>query len=239
MSNKDNIKNNFSKSAIDYNEFAQIQLQVANSLAKFSLEYIKDNDLILDVGSGTGFMIDEILANKNAIGIASDISMEMLAQQKTISNKSCINCDFDNLTFDDEYFDVIVSSFSLHWSLNFKKTILEICRVCKKSGYFIFAIPLSNSLHELRKLNIETINEFYDQGFVKNMINENGFSLIDYKIYNISQSFDNAFLALRNIKKVGAQSSLMNKKDKNNLYNLKHINKFNLTWEIGFFAFKK
>ncbi|MBI2134516.1 class I SAM-dependent methyltransferase [Candidatus Woesearchaeota archaeon] len=91
---------------------------------------ITNNELLLDVGCGTGLSSD---FNCKVIGI--DPSMDMIVQNDK-SNK--ILAKAENLPFKDRTFDKIISISSMHNFDDFKKGMEEIKRVGKKD--FAFSI---------------------------------------------------------------------------------------------------
>lgn len=237
MSKKDQINFNFSKAATNYGNHAKIQNIVAKKLIDFSAKYINDNDIILDIGSGTGFVQNHLDKIKKTNFFNCDISLEMLQNQNSKSlNK--INCDFENLAFDQNIFDLVISSFSLQWALDYDKVIKEVNYVLKKDAFFILALPLAGSLSEIKQ-HISTINDFIYLDDLVKILQKNNFKLVKYHQDKIYESCDSIIGALRNIKKIGANQTLSNKNTKNNLYNLKHINKFEFSWNLGYFIFQK
>lgn len=116
----------------------------------------RDNKLkILDVGCGTGNLLIN-LHNKNPniklIGI--DISKEMIrvAKSKTekLKNINFEMGDANNLPFENEYFDYVVCSNSLHHHPHALTSIKEMTRVLKKNGRLIIVDGFTNCC--LRKI---------------------------------------------------------------------------------------
>ena len=231
---KNKIKDNFSNAAINYSEGAIIQNHVARHLASLANKYIKNNDHVLDLGCGTGFLGDEILKEKNIKFFASDISCEMLNQVS--DNQIKVNCDFDNLSFQNDTFDVVVSSFSLQWSLNLLQTFEEAHRVLKNSTSFIFAIPLQGSLQQLKNLGVKSINNFYDANSINNLLKLAKFSKITFEEEITKQCYNNPLELLKNIKNLGANLIIDNNVNKNNLLTLRKFNNFEDSWNMGYFV---
>lgn len=90
-----------------------------------------------------------------------------------------IKMDMHDLKFENESFDVVYTN-SLDHSINLKKTISEILRVCKRPGVIMLDIELYN------RGEFE-VNEFTSPNDIMNIINEFGvkyslriFSFIEY-----------------------------------------------------------
>jgi len=110
--------------------------KVKHDIIKANLN-IKNGDLLLDVGCGTGSSF-----NCRVIGI--DPSMELLQQSQNNNNKNSYNAfnkilaKAENIPFKDNAFDKVISVTSMHNFDDFEKGILEIKRVGKRD--FAFSI---------------------------------------------------------------------------------------------------
>ena len=99
---------------------------------------------ILDIGCGTGNLSLE-LAKLGAEVTGVDISEAMLvkAREKAAKENLCINfccADANNLPFEDETFDAVVSLSALEFASDLKKTLLEIYRVLKPGGRMVIGL---------------------------------------------------------------------------------------------------
>jgi len=237
MSLKNNIKNNFSKAAFKYSNSAIIQNIVAKDLASIAFGYIKDNDHVLDLGCGTGFLGDKILQKKDVKFFASDISAEMLNQVSDRQIK--VHCDFEDLSFQNETFDIIVSSFALQWSLNLLHSLKEANRVLKSCSTLIFSIPLQGSLKNIKHLGVNSINNFHHSSSIIDSLKLANFEEIYFEEKNIKQNYKDPLSLLKNIKDLGANLAIDNNDNKNNLLSLRRFNNFEDSWNIGYFVCKK
>lgn len=234
---KNKIKDSFSKAAHKYNESSHIQKEVATKLSLIANEFIKDNDIILDLGCGTGFLGDQILKYKSAKMFACDISQNMLNQ---VSNKQTrVNCDFENLQLENNKFDIVVSSFAFQWSLDLKKVFMEANRVLKNNSKLLFCVPLKGSLSNLKNLGINSINEFKTSKEIIDSLNVANFQKIYFEEEIIRQKYQNPLTLLKEIKNIGANLAIDNNDNKNNLISLRHHNSFENYWNIGYFVFEK
>ena len=75
--------------------------------------------------------------------MATDISPEMVsATKRRVGDQTeafCLDLE-EGLPFEDDAFDFIVSSLSLHYLKDWHKTFKEFKRVLKKDGIFLFSV---------------------------------------------------------------------------------------------------
>lgn len=112
-----------------YDELYGGEQEIKHRIIKENIS-IKNTDLLLDVGCGTGLSCG---FNCKVIGI--DPSIELL-QQNHMQDK--ILARAENLPFKDNVFDKVISVTSMHNFDNIEKSIKEIKRVGKKD--FAFSI---------------------------------------------------------------------------------------------------
>lgn len=104
---------------------------------------------ILEIGVGTGILLDKYPKKSLITGI--DISEEMLSiAQKKVNLLSgtkieLINMDAENLAFENNSFDCVVLPYVLSVTPHPEILITEIRRVCKKDGVIIIINHFSGS----------------------------------------------------------------------------------------------
>ena len=129
-----------------------------------NLMNIQSTDTIIDVGSGTGDLIDLILNKKKINSIYSiDLNDEMLQYgKKRFKNKNVhfVKANAENLPFKNNFFDKYIVSFCLRNVTDIKKALNEALRILKPGGTFYcleFSSPKSsliNSIYKSYKKNI-------------------------------------------------------------------------------------
>ena len=170
----------------------------------------KNNETIIDIGSGTGDIAINILKNKfNGNLHLLDLNKEMLnIGKKRINKRNNVffhHGNAEKLKFKNNYFDKYIISFCLRNITNIEKSFEEAYRVLKPGGsYFCleFSKPKSdyvNKLYNTYKKNIlpflgelvaknknaynylnESIDLFPNQKKLKSMMEKNGFNNVSY-----------------------------------------------------------
>ena len=120
---------------------------------------IQKNDIVIDVGSGTGDLIKLILKENNEVDVYSvDLNIKMLNEsKKNFCNKQIdkihfINANAEKLPLKSNFFDKYVISFCLRNVTYREKTLHEAFRVLKPGGIFYcleFSTPTSSLLNKI------------------------------------------------------------------------------------------
>ncbi len=214
--NYEKINENFSRSSKNYDDEAVIQKLAAKKLCDLILPLIKENSNILDLGSGTSFIAQNLYKKaleKNTKIHEIDLSQEMLNHwTPKPSNVFAIQGDIRNLQFEKNSFDIIISSFCLQWLEDFEKNFLQFFQILKPNGIFAFCLPTSESLKELRIASIESgcnfnFNDLPKIEDLKFFLKKSGF--IEKEIFQETfiKEFTNGYKALKSIKILGANHS--------------------------------
>lgn len=106
-------------------------------------DILKDKkfERLLDVGCGTGFLIDMLAKDHKAELIGLDLSPEMVKQasSKNIASAMFIEGRSDAIPFEDNSFDVVTCSQSFHHYPDTDKAMQEVFRVLKPGGIYILS----------------------------------------------------------------------------------------------------
>ncbi|MBQ8132638.1 MAG: class I SAM-dependent methyltransferase [Bacilli bacterium] len=106
-------------------------------------EYLKDKKYnnLLDIGCGTGYLIDMLSKDNQANYTGLDLSPKMIDEcnKKKIKNATFIEGKSDELPFDDNTFDVVTCSQSFHHYPETDKPLQEALRVLKPDGLYIIS----------------------------------------------------------------------------------------------------
>ena len=98
-------------------------------------------EALLDVGCGTGFLIDILAKQKSARYCGVDLSDGMIrvAKSKKIPDAEFTVGSADRLPYPDESFDIVACSQSFHHYPYPEKAMLEAKRVLKPGGLYILS----------------------------------------------------------------------------------------------------
>jgi len=117
---------------------------------------IQKFDRIIDVGSGTGNLIDLILKKKITNNIYStDLNGEMLRySKKRLREKKVVyvKANAEELPFSNDYFDKYMISFCLRNVTDIKKALKEAYRIIKPGGAFYcleFSLPETDIVNSI------------------------------------------------------------------------------------------
>lgn len=222
--NKKIIRQNFSKAAGLYENHAEVQKIAAQKLTELASPFIENNSLVLDLGSGTGFVSQALAKEKNLRIFESDLSFEMLkfsgncaenslqlrsGTESRTRNRSLsevegfVQCDFENLPFKKNSFDILISSFSLQWLTDFDRNFANFFSLLKPNGILAFCLPSEESLSELRAAEIFNFNQLPKVENLKLALKKAQFREILFEEKVIKQSFSSGLEALKSIKKIG------------------------------------
>ncbi|MEI0509935.1 class I SAM-dependent methyltransferase [Brachyspira intermedia] len=185
-------KEHFNKQASIYDEKDTIYYSKYGKIScNYVSEYLKNIDYnkLLDIGSGTGYLINMLKDKEMAEFYGLDLSEEMIkiAKSKNIENAQFILGSANKLPFDDDAFDIVTCIQSFHHYPYPNEAMREAYRVLKKGGLYILSdtgvggIAAWIDNHILFKImksgDCHTENK---EGISKLMI-KNGFKVIDKK----------------------------------------------------------
>ena len=150
------IRNFYSTISSSYNKlYEEEQLKKLN-LIKQSIE-IKNNSLLLDIGSGTGISSSFF----NCKTIALDNNLDMLKKYSGLK----INAAAEFLPFKSKIFDIILSVTAIQNFNDIKSSIKEIKRVSKDNSQIIITC-----LKKSKKL--DKVKEIMNKNFIFKEIEE-------------------------------------------------------------------
>lgn len=148
----DAVARNFSEAADSYEQWADSQRRTAKHLINLLPQTDRIAD-ILDVGSGTGYLVEHLherypQARILGIDIAPDMVKVCLKRWGHVRSLSFEIADAER--FDTrQSFDLITSSFCFQWFSARVKSIRRLTGMLKPGGVFAFAVPVAGSLVEL------------------------------------------------------------------------------------------
>ncbi|WP_232784914.1 malonyl-ACP O-methyltransferase BioC [Psychromonas sp. MB-3u-54] len=214
------VANSFSKAALHYDQFAQLQRDIGNrlftSLDTCSLDSREPGNC-LDLGCGTGYFSGKLI-NEQKIKevICFDLSSGMLnvLQNKLLQNKRplslrCIQGDMDFIPFSDNQFSTIFSNLAVQWSSDLSRMLIQLKRILASGGELNFSTLLAGSLKELSDawLTLDSYphtNTFLTLADIQQMLAEVGFTKVTIETETITLYYQNVLDLMRDLKGIGA-----------------------------------
>jgi demethylmenaquinone methyltransferase/2-methoxy-6-polyprenyl-1,4-benzoquinol methylase len=145
---------------------------------------VADGDRVLDVGCGTGFATEALLAETDAVH-ALDQSEHQLEQAWAKLGKhdpvAFVRGDAERLPYADDVFDVTWSSGSIEYWPNPVAALRELRRVTRPGGQVLVVGPDAPKNTLFRKL-ADAIMLFYDAEEADRMFDAAGYDRVDHRI---------------------------------------------------------
>ena len=224
---------------------------------------------LLDAGAGTGYvgarlMQASFLEQSHLLNLtALDLSEEMLqAAQKREVYRTLRQGDIEALPFEDDSFDLVVSSLAIQWCHHPAKAIAELVRVAKKpleplkplvsfaldakpttqSPRIIVSTLLEGTLQELSNAfktidNEQHILEFITKAALTEIVAEYGGTLT---VYQEVVTFDSLKALFKSLKNIGAtalpnrRKGLLGRESYQQLdHYFKMLGRYQLTYVVG------
>lgn len=145
---------------------------------------------LLDIGCGTGYLIDILQKQKNALYRGLDLSPEMLkvAKKKLPASVYLTEGSADSLPYEDNLFDVVTCIQSFHHYPKPEQAMAEAYRVLKPGGLYIisdtgmgnypkFIYSIYNNFI-VKKLNTGDYAAYSKQD-IRNLMTSSGFKIKD------------------------------------------------------------
>lgn len=207
---KNAVASSFSKAAAQYDQFAQLQRDIGLQL----LDSVRqtDSNTILDLGCGTGYFSEKIIARLPHCEMTClDLSVAMLEQvsKKKLGRVTCLQGDIDNLPFTANHFDLIFSNLVLQWSEDLASCLKQLKECLVKGGKLHFSTLLSGSLDELTQAwkNVDSdphTNTFLSLESIKQAIQQAGFKKLSINTETRILSYQCVTDVMRALKGIGA-----------------------------------
>jgi len=98
---------------------------------------------VLDLGCGFGWHCRYAIENGAKLAVGVDISQRMLDEAKNKTNDSNVQyicMPIEDIDFQDNSFDVVISSLALHYIKSFENILDKVDRCIPSGGEFIFSV---------------------------------------------------------------------------------------------------
>ncbi len=171
---------------------------ICNYIRTYQLIKLLSNfkgDSLLDVGGGEGYkanLAKKLLKFKKIVN--TDISHEACKRAKEIFNLQSKTADAQNLPFEDNEFDVVISSETIEHVQDYHRAVDEMLRVTKKTVIITVPHEPKHVIEKSIKYGVpgEHVHCFNTSSF--NYLNERGFSVFAKKILSPILSIPNTLV---------------------------------------------
>jgi len=152
--NKRAVAQSFSRAAQQYDQVAQLQMQVGQQLltAIDLPDSSRRKNMALDIGCGTGNLTRHLQPYCDTL-VALDFAPGMLqfaSAHHSDSIQHFICADADALPFAPASFDLVFSNFALQWCESLSALFRNLFALLRPAGQLVFSIPGDGTLWELQ-----------------------------------------------------------------------------------------
>ena len=158
------IARNRDRASVAFQDYAFLKTRESTQL----LERLKDSPLTfsraLDLWAHSG-QASDVLRDSGLVEALTALEPSPLMRKRLMA-QGFETCGFEGeqLAFDDQTFDLVVSVLGLHWVNDLPGLLHQIRRVLKPDGLFLAALFGGETLHELRQCLIEVESELTGGG---------------------------------------------------------------------------
>ena len=218
---KRRIASNFSRAAITYDSSASLQQRVATKLRSHLPTFDRDSPLtMLDMGCGTGRETAALqLHYPKAIITGLDLSEGMLAYARShylLEIGIWIQGDIERMPFTNNTFDLAFSSLAIQWCESLGNVLVEVYRVLKPGGWFLFSTLAEGSLDELRQAWLSVDNQQHVNSYLSHKRQESYISQSEFYVSSLYQKTEVMYYPsvkslLKEMKGLGANTVISQK----------------------------
>ncbi len=195
----------FSRFAHQYNQYSEIQAQVAKTLVSMLPEESFNN--ILDLGCGSGAVVKNLQASNCTYRTmtAFDSSQAMLDIHPDSEKITKVCGDFNSVDFTEALpqtqYDLLLSSSALQWSTDLDRIFSKLSHLSKNAYFAIFTSGTFKTLHEVANVN----SPIYDSKTVEDTILQH-YDDVKFELHTYRLAFDSVREMFKYIKKSGVSS---------------------------------
>ncbi len=161
---KERVKR-YARSVLKSNKIKKVYLPFIDEILK---RVKKKPEMILDLGTGPGFLALEFARKVPEVKVFGlDLSEDMLAyakrvvQESDFKNVTLVLGDVQEIPFEDDSFDLIVSHGLIKCVPDFAKALKEVYRVLKSGGFAFLVDVRRDALKDLEKIASQLNSEEY------------------------------------------------------------------------------
>lgn len=205
------VSRSFNSATKSYNLTATVQKKAVDLLVQRIQQCVTSPiSSIVDFGAGTGFLTQKIASKFPAsrllaVDIAKGMTDHLQSSLGNNPNISVLCADMEN--FRGDSFDLITSSFSLHWACNLQNTLSSWNTLLSSGGFLAIAVPVKGSLHPLFSLDILSENDSVFSSYEDLLSSIPPLSILHAECIDVKELFSSPLHAIRSLKACGGAVS--------------------------------
>jgi ubiquinone/menaquinone biosynthesis C-methylase UbiE len=188
----DSVQKEYARLAPDYDRRWSFYVEATLQATLSRLE-IRSGDRVLDLGCGTGTLIQhllEIVPEAEMVGLDPSEEMLNIAKQKLPASVQLKMGSAESIPFPSTCFDILVSTSALHYFRNPDRAVQEMQRVLKPSGRLIltdwcYDYWTCRGLDLWLRLRDRAYCRTYGTSDLKQMLQAGGFEVVAIDRYKI------------------------------------------------------
>lgn len=154
-------------------------------------QYLKDNSILLDVGTGNGFVLSQVLKNSDKqvklLGVDNSSEMAQIASKNLADRAEIIEANISSMPFNDCSFDIVTAKNVTRIDAS------EIFRVLKEKGVFVFReYGYGKGMIEIAEMFSGRIIRQRKSEYYVELLSDAGFQITKFNQYEIVRRYDSA-----------------------------------------------
>ncbi|XP_053532277.1 arginine-hydroxylase NDUFAF5, mitochondrial isoform X2 [Ictalurus punctatus] len=208
----------------DSDKYDYLRDEVGSGVADRIYDIARTFPLALDVGSGKSHVAEHLSKDVVERLFLTDISDASLRQKRQSEMPThCVMADEEFLPFQENTFDLVFSSLSLHWINDLPGALRQIHRVLKPDGVFVGAMVGGETLYELR-CSLQLAELEREGGFAPhispytavtdlgNLLGQAGFNMLTVDVDEIQVHYPGMFEIMCDLQGMGESNCAWNRK---------------------------
>lgn len=198
----------FGLKSAHYDQFALFQAETIQHLVTLYEDRIKNNQIWVDLGCGTGLFSKILRKHKKTVSlIGLDISPESL-KLSSQSTRYSVLADIEAVPFKNDSIDGFVIASVIQWIADIKRCMQNLNECLTKNGVVLFSVFTNESFYELntikRSIGLTVPVSLPSESSFFEILKQCGFSIFSYDKMEHTYYFPTALDALKSISSYGA-----------------------------------
>ena len=219
---------NFNKIFCIYDDYAEVQKEVANNFIKF----LKENEIekeknIFEIGCGTGIFTQKFILEFYPKKIFLNDIYDVTKYIRKIKYDDFLVGNIEKIAF-PKNIDMVISSSVFQWIEDLPKLIKKISSETKE---LCFSIYVQGNLKEIKDY-FDIFLNYYSAYEILEILQKN-FKNVKFKEEKITKSFETPLLALKHLKNTGVTGL-----KKTSITKVKSYDKKTLTYCVAYYCCK-